>query len=233
MRFRTANLNGLPEFESYMDAIAQMFCPFIEPSQKRNVLFFSEYDLRSLLPEKIKAGIFYTSLIHTELLRRERRKQTTRIAHDMLSENCIFYFSANMDEKGEELFSWPHWMLKCLYTKTSIMFGKFWKGEQINSRDGRPIPPPPLHFLSIRSAIKPTDINFFKKAPKLTPEYLSSCDNGASVFEGVPFEVPSCVVEIENLSDHIFQAQFLLLLNKLFFTSFYEDVKEWSKKQCK
>jgi hypothetical protein len=179
--FRSTDLTGLPAFAEYVRTISDGFCPFIEPSQLRQVLFFSEYHLEEL-GDKLEAAMFYLGLQHTEILRQERKKQTNRIVHDFLCENLIFYFPPQRDDDGKKIFSWPHWLLKVLYTKQGIVFGKFWKGEESTSKDGRPIPPPPNHFLSIRSAIKPTDIRFFSKAPQLTEEHKQSCDDGSDVF---------------------------------------------------
>jgi hypothetical protein len=81
----------------------------------------------------------------------------------------------------------PHWCLKTLYTRAGILFGKFWKGEQGTARDGRPIPEPPVHLLSIRSAVKPLDRRFFAKAPTLLPELEAANDTGQQLLpEGAP-----------------------------------------------
>lgn len=49
-------------------------------------------------------------------------------------------------------------MLKYLYSKEQIMFGKFWKGEKTKSRiTNKIIPESNINFISIRTAIKERD----------------------------------------------------------------------------
>jgi len=225
--FRSTDLTGRPAFMEYANKIGDGFCSFVQPAQQKSVLFFSEYELKALELEDLQAAIFCLGFIHTELLRKGRRQQTTRMLHDLFCENTIFYLSPEVKIGGPELFGWPHWLLKLLYTKFSILFGKFWKDEQDTSRSGRAIPPPPDHFLSIRSAIKPTDARFFSLAPQLTGIYLTSCDDGTSAFNGVPLSIPPEVLEVESLElNRVSKEYFLYLLNRIPAT-FYLEMKEW------
>lgn len=232
--FRSNDLTERPIFMEYVGAVKNSFCPFVEPAQQRNVLFFSEYELEEFKVEDFQAVIFYVGLIHTEFLRKERKLQTTRILHDLFCENAIFYLPLGIDITGRELFDWPHWLLKILYTKFSVLFGKFWKGERDTSRDGRKIPIPPDHFLSIRSAIKPVDIRFFSLAPQLTNEYLQSCDDGTSIFNEIPLTIPPEVLEVELFnSEKVYHDYFLYLVQKMVNTSFYHELKAWGLEQLR
>lgn len=178
--FRTSSPDELPGLSAYLGEIAGGFCPFIEPSAKEGVTLFSRYELAPSSLENLQAQAFYLGVIHTELFRKNRRKQRTVKGWTLSCENVIFHDSAFVG-KGRELLDWPHWLLKALYTKVGVMFGKFWEREESTSRDGRSIPPPPCDFLSIRSSVKPLDGRFFSLAPQLTDEYISSVDTGADI----------------------------------------------------
>jgi hypothetical protein len=147
---------------------------------EEGVILFSRHELIPGSLEHLEAQVFYLGLIHTELFRKHRRKQQTVKGWTLSCENVIFH-DPTLVGKGRVLLDWPHWLLKALYTKTGVMFGKFWEGEESTSRDGRPIPPPPCDFLSIRSSVKPLDGRFFSLAPQLTDEYINSVDAGNDV----------------------------------------------------
>lgn len=156
------------------------FCPFLKPSRDKNLSWFTEYNIDEYGIEKFAEIIFYTGLIHTEILRVNRKKYPSDKI--LYSENIVF----KVEEKnlnGEEVFSWPHWCLKTLYTKTGILFGKFWDGEEDIAKNGFQLPVPPLHFLSIRSAIKKKDKRFFEKATSLLDDFEMAEDDGADVVE--------------------------------------------------
>ncbi|MEK9195524.1 MAG: hypothetical protein AAB975_04050 [Patescibacteria group bacterium] len=229
--FRSTNLREFDSFASYLGAVSNDFCPFIKPAQEDGVLLFSEYYLKEGAAQILEEDIFYIGILHTELLRKERRVQKTRRAHDLFSENILFRLPKNAELAGPELFAWPHWLLKLLYTKVSIMFGKFWEGEQDTSRDGRQIPIPPNNFLSIRSAIKPIDIRFFTKAPQLTDEHIYSCDSGESVFGQVTgMKVPYAIMKAELLDPFGVTADlFLQMVMEMRKTQFYTELRLWGQ----
>ncbi len=224
-RLISSTQNGA--FDSYLASICGNFCPFIIPAQQEKVLFFSGYDLPTGDLESAQACIFYLGLLHTELLRRERRMQKTRRAHDLLCENIIFTLPPNSNIDGRQLFSWPHWLLKTMYTRVSVLFGKFWQGEQDVSKDGRAIPIPPVHLLSIRSAIKPVDAKFFTRAPALTDEYLRSCDDGESVLrEILGGKAPEALLRAESPGTiEVTKELFLRILHEMLATNYYQDLK--------
>lgn len=191
MRFRE---EAPPEIQGYLDSI-ESFCPFLRPARRKGVLLWSDYELG----ENPQRELFYLGVVHTEILRRERKGNL------LLSENLIVRAAVG----GRDLFDWPHWFLKLLYTKMSVMFGKFWEGEMDTARDGRPIPIPPVNFLSIRSAVKPIDKRFF--TGDLVDIHLESEDTGDSVLP-IKFEARD--------RDSVLKAVELLTT-----TGFYETLK--------
>ncbi|EOO08756.1 hypothetical protein [Bacillus cereus] len=169
-------------FSKYSLEISDKFCPYLKPAEKNNVLHLTEYKLSGNHMEELQEEIFYYGVIHTEELRRFRQNNKNSPKGILICENLKFISPPMFNEiDGEELFSWPHWLLKILYTKSGVMFGKFWIGEKTISRSGDKIPEPPCHFLSIRSVIKERDPYFFSKAPELLPQLIHSIDNGENV----------------------------------------------------
>src|SRR5437870_2579402 len=97
MLFRSTALQQRPKILEYLQAVGSQFCPFVQPAHLQTVLFVSEYEFHSHSVEDLQAMIFYVGLIHAELLRKERRRQKTRIMHDLFCENAIFYLSSDVD----------------------------------------------------------------------------------------------------------------------------------------
>jgi len=147
------------------------------------VLFFSEYVFDARTTAELKTLIFYASFIHTELLRGARQTTFDEHTANLVCENLIFRFPDEDTVDGNDLLSVPHWLLKCAYTQKGVLFGKFCKVEQDTSKDGVSIPSPPLHFISIRSALKPVDNRFFNKARILERSFRESEDDGEPVFD--------------------------------------------------
>lgn len=178
MSFRTNEVPGLPGLETYVESISAGFCPYISLSTKSNAMRNSVYALDE--KEGLEASIFYLGLLHTEILRDSRLNGQPRVTV-FACDNLIFRFNSEDEIDGRALFAWPHWLLKIHYTEVGILFGKFWLGEEENSQAGVPIPPPPYHILSIRSAIVKRDPKFFQKAPNLLGDLLESDDDGRDV----------------------------------------------------
>ena len=234
--FRSPKIFHLPKFSRYLEKIGNNFCPFVTPADEESLLLFSEYDLEKKQTMKDRQKmIFYAGILHTELLRKDRKRQKTTRAHDLLCENLIFHLNLGMEIDGRELFSWPHWYLKVIYTRTSILYGKFWKNEKLVSKSGLEIPPPPNHFLSIRSAVKPTDKRFFLVAPQLTEDYLSSCDAGERVLGSfLGKKIPPIIeyVQEEDLGN-ITEDTALGILEEMNKTFFYEEIEVLKDVQLK
>jgi len=174
------------------------FCPFLEPAYQQKVLYQDVYQLPAAPLHRLEAEIFYLGVVHTENFRHQRRG-LLHPQQALLCHNLILVPSSNGERHdGKMLLAWPHYLLKVLYTKVNIMFGKFWEGEREVSRNGQDIPPPPLHFLSIRSGVKSRDPYFFKeKTPQLLDELISGEDDGHDVHEQIGFQ--GCTSSIEDM----------------------------------
>ena len=171
---------------SYLDRTSK-FCPFLNPSNNEGKLFFTKYIIEGSHINELQEKLFCYGIAHTELLRILRKLNTK---HPYLyCENIIFDVLSDSVIDGKELFSWPHWCLKVLYTNAGVLFGKFWSGEKDVSRDGSDLPIPPIHFLSIRSAIKSKDFQFFNKAQQLLPELQMAEDREQNVFEKMSIDI--------------------------------------------
>lgn len=110
------------------------------------------------------------------------------------------------------------------YTEVGVLFGKFWLGEEEDSKAGIPIPPPPYHILSIRSAIIKRDPKFFQKAPGLLGDLLESDDDGRDVMEISQFlgRRPVCTWTSNDVRD---------ALRVLQDSGMYETMKGKAKKE--
>jgi len=183
MLFRRPPDEGSSRLRKYSAEVADGFCPFIRPALARNVLYFSEYRPRLRSGRSNDEYVFSYGVIHTELLRVLRRRAAA--ADKVLAcENLIFRAEGEQNF-GSALLEQAHWCLKLLYTDCGILFGKFWIGEIAHARDGRPMPIPPYHLLSIRSGVKTLDTRFFTKAQELRPAFVAAEDRGQDAFEHV------------------------------------------------
>lgn len=210
-----SNLHSGDAFFQHCKMI-EPFCPFLKPSRRANLLSQYAYDLPDGDLEVLRELVFYLSVVQTETFRSRRRELPTPDRH-LLSDNLIFVLpdkgeSSSID--GERLLVWPHYLLKVLYTNVGIMFGKFWKNEERISRQGVDIPPPPCHFLAIRSAVKTKDPYFFSKVPSLVDDLSESIDDGRNVHSRVG--VAACdVSSLTSMLDY----------------DYYARVKEWAKRR--
>ncbi|HKX33392.1 MAG TPA: hypothetical protein VJ302_37285 [Blastocatellia bacterium] len=213
------------QVKDYLDAVSASFCPYINPSGLHNLLLFSEYRVDARDEESLCRNLFYVGLIHTEILRASRLQIDEKRGNLLACENLIFDGEALNQIEGEDIFRWPHWFLKVLYTGRGVLFGKFWKGERVKSRDGRDVPVPPVHLLSIRSAVKPIDSRFFGITPELLEIHASSFDAGARAFD---FPMSSGSQEMLDLigtlaRSEIWQSSVIDLCSRCERTSLFED----------
>jgi TRAP-type mannitol/chloroaromatic compound transport system permease small subunit len=156
----------------YLSDIAKDFCPFLKPAIDKKLCKFLTYNIATHSLIDAQEFLFCAGLMHTASLRLAR-KEHGRYGY-LYCENAILVTSEAVTSIGSELFAWPHWCLKTLYTKSAVVYGKFWIGEEDTARDGRPIPAPSVHLLSVRSAIKAKDGRFFKKAAMLRDDFEQS-----------------------------------------------------------
>ncbi|SHF33987.1 hypothetical protein SAMN05444392_11615 [Seinonella peptonophila] len=201
-------------FAEYCKVISDTFCPFLKPAEKANVLFATEYKVNADDLAGIQETMFYYGVMHVEALRRFRYQNRNSSKGILACDNVIFV----LDDKfhgidGQALFSWPHWLLKVLYSQVGVMIGKFWIGEKINGRNGLAIPEPPCHFFSIRSVIKERDPYFFTKAPQLLSQIIQSTDSLANVHKSL---LPNgCNLDFASMMKH----------------DYYQIVLEWGRKE--
>lgn len=176
MAFRTPIASCNREVREYFSTIGSEFCPFLAPSIEREVCWWTEYEAGAA--DEREEFWLSRALVHTELFRAIRRGlpgpvQVLACENVALADSEAF----TPDERSRSI-SRVHWILKRLYTSKGLMFGKFWIGEVAESRIGKPIPASPMDFISIRSAVKRLDPQFFTLAPELLPEMLSGEDDG-------------------------------------------------------
>jgi hypothetical protein len=228
--FRNQDISSHLIAQEYINSVSSNHCPFIIPSIKNEVMYFSEYSLGNLTFENLQKYIFYTGLIHTYAFRLNRITENEHKKRLLFCENIIFKIEENID--GEKLFAFPHWYLKLLFTEKSILFGKFWKGETATNKNGIDITVPPFHLLSIRSAIKPIDKRFFTLTPELEEFYLNSEDDNQNVFHFIKEKVAkNILVEMSNLDYNSKDNKYVLsFIDKLMDSELYFEIAKWAAK---
>lgn len=164
-------------FSNYCEQLKDI-CPYLIPSERSGLLFFEKWLPNSSLSNlQLQEELFYLAIELVEELRVERKKVQNGL---LICHNIIFDNIAD-NQNGRSLLKWPHWILKSIYSRVGIMFGKFWFDERSTSRIGLEIPPPPCNFLSIRSAIVSKDPYFLDNTPSILQEMINSIDNGENV----------------------------------------------------
>lgn len=223
--YRSEEVPELPLLGEYVSSISLGFCPFLAPATNRGVVTYSVYDLGDCDAEQVQRAIFYLGLIHTEILRRVRA-ETLPQNRNSVCENLIFRFDGEDAVDGKSMFGWPHWLLKLRYTGVGVLFGKFWKGEVEDSRGGIAIPPPPYHFLSIRSTVKQRDPAFFSKAPELLDTLQAATDSGQDVLQDIGDPaIKNALASLPTTPDDV-----LATLGRLEASGFYQNLVAQARK---
>lgn len=222
------NEPGDAALDAYCKEIGEEFCPYLLPALKRDCVLFSLYQLEEGDEEKLSETVFYLALIHTELLRAARRAISDLSARELLCENVLVTAQA---ARKADILAWPHWLLKLLYTKSKLMFGKFRPGAAEPARSGVSLPLPPYFLLSVRSAIPDRDKTFFTKAPQLSPVLLSAADSSDQPIRNAVCHDRSKVLDsLEELSpETITQEKVLALVSSLRSDHIYGQVKQWAR----
>ncbi|MCD9145492.1 hypothetical protein [Streptomyces albireticuli] len=114
----------------------------------------------------------------------ERARKRARLLGPLVCENVTVRWGAPSEEQ-RRLLVWPHWALKCLYAPVGLMAGKFWRGEVADDRRGRPVPPPPLSFLSLRPAVRTRDPQLLTSHPEVGDIIAVAADDGRDVLAPV------------------------------------------------
>lgn len=199
-------------FEAYAQRIGkEKFCPFIEPALDHSLLFkvVKELSQYHFSEQELESEMLYHAILITEKFRATRQKLNDTDAA-LLCVNIVYQFPREWELKGEKLLAWPHWILKCLYTEASIMFGKFWIREQMTSLYGRSISEPTCNFLSIRSAVKSRDPELLVQQKNIIETLILSEDKNQCPFKVMNLPHPS------NVSESITKIEF------------YERLKNWA-----
>lgn len=185
---RRGDAQNCPAFLRHARTDAGPFCPFIEKAIERNLLFASPFTLQELRDFSFAGdaaeSLFFIGLAHTEQLRSERAKldQPGKI---VICDNIVILEPTNLDSVSlRQLIGWPHWMLKCLYSRKKLMFGKFWRDEELTTQRGKSLAPPPLTFISIRSAVLDRDLAFVKNSEAVSKMLADALDDMSSPLPG-------------------------------------------------
>jgi hypothetical protein len=225
LTFRSNEVPNFSGFREYMAEVSSNFCPFIEPSMTANGTTYTvvSSDIRDRdFAEKI---IFACGYAFSEILRFRRTQPFSGNRVPLLCENILFLFQHVDDGAGKALFGWPHWVLKCRYTQLGILFGKFWKGASETSKDGRNLPVPPCHLLSIRESVRAMDPQFFEHAEWLRPSLELSQDIGQNVF-GDLVEYHKIAERLNALLKESTSAHLVRMVDTLMESDFYARAKE-------
>lgn len=219
--------------KSYFEDIGNRFCPFLLPSIKLDALYFSEYEFNDV-EFGYQEQLFYVGVIHSEILRIIRRNEVIPKKKLLLSENIIVNLVGSTNVSGKELFNWPHWMLKSLYSNTGILFGKFWIGEEDRSeKSGLAIPPPIRNILTIRTALMPTDERFFSLSAGLLKECNVEKDLGQNVFNALELsqnDVKVIAMFLQKIQTSLWSLSLVQELKSMLCqVCLFDKTKEWSK----
>jgi hypothetical protein len=140
--------------------VTSAYCPFIMPSKEARTLMVREVDLPGITDiDKLQSIVFAETVAETEALRQDRRGMPVKQAQ-LLNYNVVFHHP-DPDIDGRELVDWPGYCAKLLYTGIGVMYGLFWKNQEEMLRNGRPMPVPPVNFVSVRSKVQRLDWQFF------------------------------------------------------------------------
>lgn len=177
--YKSQEIPSLFGLEQYFNDIADNHCPFARPAFEEKKSLYSLYAIPEGCKKEAFRRLFFTILIHFELLRIQRFNSIKDKKVFLLTENIIFGDLESESLKYE--FDWIHWFMKILYTSKGWVFGKFWLGEELDNKHGIPIPPPPINLFTMRSLLKPNDTRFFDKTPELISDYFNSIDDLSQV----------------------------------------------------
>lgn len=223
--YRSPNVPDIMGFPAYVAEVSKSFCPYIEPSAAKSCMHYTVISSEIADILAAERTVFASGYALTELLRQQRVVQG-EIRPPLLCENLVFLLPKLESIDKNSFLAWPHWVLKNRYTVTGILFGKFKKGDSETAKDGRKLPIPPCHLLSIRESIPPKDPQFFEKAAWLKPALETAQDIGQDVFDDLSSQFP----EIGELRDiHNTQPEkerFQALVEVITDSGFYEEAKE-------
>lgn len=191
---------------AYFHSIGRDFCVYLRPAIDASALYLSQYSeafLTDIGRGRLDAGLLSVAVVHTEWLRQQRRSLAdagnTRAA-TLLCDNIMVMNSEQYDWRtAKNVVDWPHFILKHIYSRVGVMFGKFWTHEETESLDGRQVPPPPTTFLSVRNAIVLRDPRLLKEQFDVAATIERANDSGENVLSdalGRPIEIDTLTAEV-------------------------------------
>lgn len=229
----TFGKRSVPDVEGFRDYVAEVssnFCPYIEPSMIKECTTYTVVRSDTKDKETAERIAFASGYALCELLRNKRSLLSSGQRAPLLCENALFLFPYLDDTLGKELLGWPHWVLKCRYTKLGVLFGKFWKNARETAKDGRDLPIPPCHFISVRESVRARDPRFFEQAEWLRPALESSNDVGQNVFNDLA-DHEDVTHALKVFSDKPTKFNFERVNVTLLMSNFYMRAKESATKE--
>ncbi|MFF4403438.1 hypothetical protein [Streptomyces sp. NPDC001404] len=167
----------------YVTAVAA-HCPYLPPSAGQGLTrweLWEPVDKGLAGPVAgIEAALFVASLAAAERVRDRARK-----LGPLVCENVAVHLVGASSEEQRRLLEWPHWALKLLLAPVGLMAGKFWAGEKGLDRQGRPVPEPPITFLSLRPAVRARDPRLLTSHPEVGDIISEAVDDGRDVLASV------------------------------------------------
>ncbi|WP_257138292.1 MULTISPECIES: DUF6875 domain-containing protein [Streptomyces] len=157
-------------------------CPYLSPSVERGSTTWTVYRAVGSA-EAVEAELFHAGARAAEWL----RPLIHRPRGFLRCENVVLLGEVP-GIPHRALLAWPHWALKNLYGPVGIMFGKFYAGEEEDTRAGEPLPAAPVSYLSVRAAIRRRDPRFLRATPDLAAALSQADDDGRDVFEQLPYD---------------------------------------------
>ncbi|MER8047109.1 DUF6875 domain-containing protein [Streptomyces sp. NPDC094032] len=157
-------------------------CPYLSPSVERGLTTWTVCRADGSA-DAVEAELFHAGAQAAEWLR-----PLIHRPHGFLWCENIVILGEVPGVRHRDLLAWPHWALKNLYGPVGIMFGKFYAGEQEDTRAGEHIPVAPVSFLPVRAVMRRRDPQFLHATPDLAAALAVANDDGRNVFEHTPYD---------------------------------------------
>ncbi|NEI24085.1 hypothetical protein GUK30_32585 [Rhizobium leguminosarum] len=149
----------LAEFQTYLSSMVR-HCPHLAPALKAENVVNTVLELNQADFIEQAERLFY------EGFRAAHEIALSRVFSTRLCRNILFWTNTAGDGVDWEnaLLSIAHEALRSIFITHGVMFGKFWRDPLAAGRGGN-LPIPPASFLSVRTAIYPSDTRFIDHLP--------------------------------------------------------------------
>jgi hypothetical protein len=164
------------DIKIYLEILQSEFCPYIGPAESMGSLLFLTSN--EFYPGALAEADFFCASLRAIELFRSHRRGLSKADAQLLCYNIILPTnSVSSGATAESILTWSHWLLKLLFSRCNVMFGKFWVGQALIGRNGHRIPSPPVNFLSIRTGVVSKDKKlFFSHNTEVRPLVASVAD---------------------------------------------------------